>query len=103
MTQGGCRDIGDRVLDRCLIIGQYALQHYPIQGINLEIETQMKINPSESNDHREALLICHCFGYTKNDLVEDFACNGKSLMTERIIAEKKLGGCQCATKNPSGK
>lgn len=67
------------------------------------IEAQMKINPSVPNDHREALLICHCFGYTKNDLVEDFACNGKSLIMERIMAEKKLGGCQCATKNPSGK
>jgi hypothetical protein len=48
-------------------------------------------------------LICYCFGYTKHDLEEDFGVNGRSLILERIMTEKKHGGCQCATQNPSGK
>jgi len=63
----------------------------------------MKTNSNEPDDHKEDPLICYCFGYTRHDLEEDFAFNGRSLMLERIKAEKRLGGCQCATKNPSGK
>ena len=63
----------------------------------------MKANSNELNDHNEDPLICYCFGYTKHDLEEDYACNGKSLIMERIMAEKRLGGCKCASKNPSGK
>jgi hypothetical protein len=63
----------------------------------------MKTNSNGLDDHKENSLICYCFGYTKNHLEEDFAVNGRSLILERIMTEKKLGGCQCATKNPSGK
>jgi len=63
----------------------------------------MKINPSGPDDHGDDKLICYCFGYSRHGLEQDFAYNGKSLIMERIMAEKKLGGCQCATKNPSGK
>jgi hypothetical protein len=63
----------------------------------------MKTNSNELDDHNENPLICYCFGYTKHDLEEDFTVNGRSLIMERIMTEKRLGGCQCATKNPSGK
>jgi hypothetical protein len=63
----------------------------------------MKNNPSTPNNHSDTPLICYCFGYNRHDLEADFACHGKSLIMEKIMAEKSLGGCQCATKNPSGK
>ena len=63
----------------------------------------MKTNPIHSNPHSKDQSICYCFGYTKHDLEEDFRSNGKSLIMERIMAEKRLGGCQCDSKNPSGK
>lgn len=63
----------------------------------------MKINIGEIVNLNENPVICHCFGYTLHDLQEDFSKNGKSLIAERILAEKRLGGCQCASKNPSGK
>jgi len=34
----------------------------------------------------------------KNDFIE----NGRSLIYEKIVFEKKAGGCNCASKNPSG-
>jgi hypothetical protein len=63
-------------------------------------------------------LICYCFGYTEEDLYKDvlgrsssipgasdtgpsLAC-GRSLIMERILAEKKDGNCRCAETNPSG-
>ena len=63
----------------------------------------MKTNSNELDKRNEDPLICYCFGYTRHDLEEDFACNDESLILERIMAEKRLGGCQCATKNLSGK
>lgn len=48
-------------------------------------------------------LICYCFEYTSEDIKEDFIVNGRSLIMEKIMAEKKMGTCECAAKNPSGK
>ena len=48
-------------------------------------------------------LICYCFEYTKNDIEQDLTKNGRSLIMEKIAAEKKAGGCDCATKNPKGR
>ena len=48
-------------------------------------------------------LICYCFEYTSDDIKQDFIVNGRSLIMEKIMAEKKMGACQCTIKNPSGK
>ena len=47
-------------------------------------------------------LICYCFGYTQADIKQDFILNGRSLIMEKIMTEKKMGTCECVTKNPSG-
>ena len=48
-------------------------------------------------------LICFCFEYTAEDIRQDFVEHGRSTVMEKIKTEKKMGNCQCATKNPSGK
>jgi len=48
-------------------------------------------------------LVCHCFGYTADHIREDLRQHGRSLIMERIVAEKKAGGCRCATANPTGR
>ena len=48
-------------------------------------------------------LICYCFGYSRQDIEDDFARNGRSLVMERIMAEKKAGACDCANRNPKGR
>ena len=48
-------------------------------------------------------LICYCFGYTTSDIERDVVANGKSTIMDRIMSEKKAGGCQCAPKNPKGR
>ncbi len=48
-------------------------------------------------------LICYCFEYTGEDVKQDFFKNGRSLIMEKITAEKKFGRCQCATLNPKGR
>ena len=35
-------------------------------------------------------IICYCFGYTSAYIKQDFLDNGKSLILEKIMAEKKL-------------
>lgn len=47
--------------------------------------------------------ICYCFGYTDADIKRDVLQNGKSRIMEKIMADKKRGVCQCATKNPKGR
>lgn len=48
-------------------------------------------------------LVCYCFNYTARDIAEDARVHGRSTILERILAEKKAGACQCATKNPKGR
>jgi len=48
-------------------------------------------------------LICWCFGYTEQDILKDFERNGRSLIMERILEEKRSGGCNCLNKNPKGR
>jgi len=47
-------------------------------------------------------IVCHCFGYTAEDIKKDALGNGRSTILARIVAEKAAGGCQCAVKNPKG-
>jgi len=47
--------------------------------------------------------VCYCFGYTRQDIVDDYAQNGHSTIFDRIAAEKKLGTCRCAANNPNGR
>ena len=47
--------------------------------------------------------ICFCFGYAESDLEQDIRDHGKSVIMEKIMAEKKAGGCQCETRNPNGR
>ncbi|TIH15288.1 BFD-like (2Fe-2S) protein [Marinifilum sp. JC120] len=48
-------------------------------------------------------LICHCFGYTSEDIASDVLKNGKSTIFERIMKEKQNGRCHCAIQNPKGR
>ncbi|NNL77126.1 MAG: hypothetical protein HKO68_12395 [Desulfobacterales bacterium] len=48
-------------------------------------------------------FICYCFEYTREDIEQDVVKNGRSLIMEKIQTEKKIGGCQCAEKNPKGR
>jgi hypothetical protein len=48
-------------------------------------------------------LICYCFGYSVDDILQDYRKNGQSAIMKKIQIEKKLGNCRCATKNPKGK
>ena len=49
-------------------------------------------------------VICYCFSYTKQDIVDDVKSNGgHSTIMSRIAAEKKAGQCRCKEKNPSGR
>jgi hypothetical protein len=47
--------------------------------------------------------ICYCFGYTVADIESDALGNSRSLILEKIVAEKKAGGCNCSEKNPKGR
>lgn len=47
--------------------------------------------------------VCFCFGYSVADIEADLAANGRSTILERIAAEKSLGACHCAQKNPKGR
>jgi hypothetical protein len=48
-------------------------------------------------------LVCYCFEYSRKDIEDDLRKNGRSLIMEKIRAEKKLGNCQCTVKYPKGK
>ena len=47
-------------------------------------------------------IICYCFNHTRGEIEHDCLKNGRSLILEKITDAKRLGVCQCATKNPKG-
>lgn len=48
--------------------------------------------------------ICYCFGYSEEDITRDvLENNSRSLIIERILAEKKSEGCNCGTNHPLGR
>ncbi len=48
--------------------------------------------------------ICYCFGYSEEDIIKDVLDNkGTSTILERIVNEKKKGGCNCGTTHPLGR
>jgi hypothetical protein len=50
-----------------------------------------------------SLKVCYCFGYTEENIRNDFLRHGRSLIMERIAAEKKRNGCNCRETNPQGR
>ena len=49
-------------------------------------------------------LICHCFQYSEEDIVQDvLENNGVSSILERILREKRNGGCNCKLNHPEGR
>ncbi len=52
----------------------------------------------------EKKLICHCFGYSEEDIVKDIIDNaGISSILKRMPSEKKKGACNCKHNHPKGK
>lgn len=48
-------------------------------------------------------LVCYCFGYTADDIRNDYDASGHSTIMDRIKSEKKDGKCNCETSNPKGR
>jgi len=51
----------------------------------------------------DPLLVCYCFGFTRQDICDEIRSTGKSTVAKRITAEVEAGRCACEMKNPSGK
>ena len=63
---------------------------------------EIKSSFPKRNKFNDEDFVCYCFEYTKKDIESDFNENGRSFIYEKIVFEKKAGGCNCASKNPSG-
>ena len=72
---------------------------------NNDKETLIEISDKvpANADYKLDDLVCYCFGYTVNDIEQDFIKNERSLIIEKIAAEKKAGCCDCVNKNPRGR
>ena len=64
-----------------------------------EASTEISDKVPAKTDYKLDDLVCYCFGYTVNDIEQDFVKNERSLIIEKIAAEKKAGGCDCVNKN----
>ena len=51
----------------------------------------------------DPIPVCYCFGFTRQDILDEIRSTGKSTVAERIKAEVEAGHCACEVKNPSGK
>lgn len=60
----------------------------------------IELIPKEQNqiEFNDDDLVCYCFEYTKKDIENDFNKNGKSLIHQKILYEKKTGGCNLTSR-----
>ena len=89
----------EKICQTLLKVGYVANMKNNDQEASTEISDEAPVN----TDHKLDDLICYCFGYTVNDIEQDFIKNERSLVIEKIAAEKKAGGCDCVNKNPKGR
>jgi hypothetical protein len=60
----------------------------------------VRVGRKEKND---PIPVCYCFGFTRQDIVDDVRRNVRPTIPEEIKAEVKAGRCACEVKNPAGK
>lgn len=46
--------------------------------------------------------VCYCFGYTRQDILDELKSTGKTDALNDIKAKMKAPGCFCETSNPQG-
>lgn len=51
----------------------------------------------------DPIPVCYCFGFTRREIAEEAAREGRSAAAEAVQAEVRAGRCACEVKNPSGK
>lgn len=74
-----------------------------LKGRAYRMTPEKDIAAAETNIQDRLQLICHCFGYSEEDIRKDAKQHGHSLIMDKIIAAKQAGGCNCATTNPKGR
>ena len=67
---------------------------------NPNIQNNVGAKPVGKSEFQADDLVCYCFKHTKKDIEQDYKKNNHSTIMEKIAAEKKAGGCNCATMNP---
>ncbi len=73
------------------------------KGNEAATRTMSQQGSGHTKQHQIKDLVCYCFGFTKQDIEQDLAENGRSLIMERIMMEKKTGGCDCKNLNPKAR
>ena len=54
-------------------------------------------------EQTDPIPVCYCFGFTRQNIVDDVRRKGKPTIPEQIKAQVKAGRCACELNNPSGK
>ena len=89
----------EKICQALLKVGYVANLKNNDKKASTEISDKVPANTDDKKDD----LVCYCFGYTVNDIEQDFVKNERSLIIEKIAAEKKAGGCDCVNKHPKGR
>ena len=77
-----------------------------VANLKGEESPRRRIGPQgarHTKQHQVRGLVCYCFGFTKQDIEQDLVENRRSLIMEKIMSEKKAGGCDCKNLNPKGR
>jgi len=96
----------DRALVRTEQMCQALLKPGYVSKPRGEESATRRLSPKGSGHtkpHQVEDLVCYCFGFTKQDIEQDLVENGRSLIMEKIMTEKKTGDCDCKNLNPKGR
>ncbi|MCG8470759.1 MAG: hypothetical protein MI742_02765 [Desulfobacterales bacterium] len=52
------------------------------------------------NSNSPDTIVCHCFGYTRQNIMEEARRDGTSAILKRITRSKLAGECRCHETHP---
>jgi len=60
------------------------------------------IVPVFQKENSNSTPVCYCFGFNKENIIDDVAKNGKSTIREEVTQYVKDNKCGCEFRNPQG-
>ncbi len=61
------------------------------------------VEPGPVKGKGDDTMICFCFRHRRQEILDDYRKNGKSVIEIQIRKKVKAGACSCEVSNPAGK
>ena len=97
--------IADRVIENLTYkycnSSKCALAYFATDGQLTFLASDLKVKAT-AKDQSLDTNVCYCFGYTRQDVLDELRMTGHSTTKKMIKKKMRDPGCSCETTNPQG-